>query len=603
MRPTHVLLPACDMAEAAALLPIARAIALGWKTQVLLFGIVQLPPTSSLDEGALLAQTLRQELERLAAADPLVEMLPTIKVTHTPWNEIGQQVKQADSDLLLLCWRDDQSAFGADLRDVLVHPPCDVAIVRPGEPAEIRRILLPVRGGPHSELALRISLALAEAHLAEITALHIAPPAPESSQDAPFTDLMPVLQQLPPVTRIVTLQRQIQAAILSETHQHDLIVMGATARPRTELVAIGEVAARVFRALDPRKTAIAVKTHREMVLPEPAADQPTAAPAGHKAISILLDKWLAENTCHHREFADLDRLLELKRTQRATISLGLLTLNNEQTIRNIVTILREALLERVPLLDEIVLVDSNSTDQTREIARQLGVPVYVHSDILLSYGAFRGKGEAMWKSLYVLRGDILVWLDAGAADTQPSSVYGLLGALLRESRIHYVQGFGGGPDRAVDDPCAEWLARPVLNLFYPELSGLMEPLSCERAARRTAVERLPFFAGEGVEIGLAIDMFSTFGLQAIAQCDLGERTCTSLKSQPADKTPYQILQVLLKRLGHDSKLADVNKTIKHLQYQQGRFFVSIDDVREYERPPMIRLPEYRRQRELGEAMV
>ncbi len=602
----RILLPVCDVAEAQALLPLACALAQGADGRVLLFGIVHIPEGRSLSEGALPAQALRQELERLAAADPLVDMLPA-KVTYWPWDEIAQQVVQADYDLLLLRWQEDQRVLGADLHDVLVHPPCDVAMVRPGESASIQRILLPMRGGPHAELALRISLALAKAHNAEITALHVAPPSPQSGQDAPFSNLMPLLQQLPPVARIVTLSHRIQAAILSEARHHDLIVMGATARPKTEPVAVGDLTARVLRSTP--LTAIAVKTRREMVLPEQAKLEPTAAPVGYEAISILVDKWFAENTFHSHEFEDLQRLVELKQTQGVTISLGLPALNEEKTVGHIIATLKRALMERVPLLDEMVLIDSNSTDRTRRIAERLGVPVYIHQDILPHYPAYQGKGEALWKSLYVLRGDLIAWIDTDILNIHPRFVYGILGPLLREPHIQYVKGFYRRPLRVGDKLQAggggrvtELVARPMLNLFYPELSGVVQPLSGEYAGRRTALEQLPFFTGYGVETGLMIDMLTTFGLHAIAQCDLEERIHKNQELQALGKMAFQILQVFIQRLEsrHGPMLAEVNKTMKLIQHEQDRFYLDIQDIRERERPPMLSVPEYRRLRGLSD---
>jgi glucosyl-3-phosphoglycerate synthase len=603
----HILLPVCEASEAEELLPLARAIAQGWTGRVLLFGIVHIPEGKSLSEGALAAQSLRQELGRLAATDPLVDMLPTAKVTYAPWGEIAQQVDQVKYDLLLLRWREDQTVFGADLHDVLVNPPCDVAIVRPGVLAPMQRILLPVRGGPHAELALRISLALAKAHDIEITALHIAPPTPQSPQDAPFTDLLPVLQQLPPVTRIVTLQRQIQSSILSEARQHDLIVMGATIRPKSEQVAIGEMAARVFRST--KMTAIAVKTKREMTLPESTPCQPAAVPAGYAAISILVDKWFAENTFHSHEFEDLRRLVELKEARGLAISLGLPALNEEKTVGRVIATFKRALMDNTPLVDEIVLIDSNSTDRTRRIGQRLGVPVHIHQEILPQYGAYQGKGEALWKSLYVLKGDIIAWIDTDITNIHPRFVYGLLGPLLREPRIQYVKGYYRRPLRVGDKLQAggggrvtELVARPMLNLFYPELSGLVQPLSGEYAGRRSALERLPFFTGYGVETGLLIDMLGTFGLHAIAQSDLEERIHKNQELQALGKMSFQILQVFVQRLEsrHGPMLAEVNKTMKLIQHEQDRFYLDIEDIREYERPPMIRLPEYRRLRGTNE---
>jgi len=453
-------------------------------------------------------------------------------------------------------------------------------------------------------------LALAKAYEIEITALHIAPPAPQSPQDAPFADLLPVLQQLSPVTRIVTLQRQIQASILSEAHQHGLIVMGATARPKSEPIAIGEMAARVLRST--KMTAIVVKTKREMILPDQAPLEAAAAPAGYAAISILVDKWFAENSFHSHEFEDVQRLVELKQKKQLTISLALPALNEERTVGNVITILKRALMDDVPLLDEMVLIDSNSSDRTRQIAQALGVPVYIHQEILPQHGARRGKGEALWKSLFVTRGDIIAWIDTDISNIHPRFVYGLLGPLLREPRIQYVKGFYHRPLRVGDKLQAggggrvtELVARPMLNLFYPELSGVVQPLSGEYAGRRAALEQVPFFTGYGVETGLLIDMFRLFGLQGIAQCDLEERIHKNQELPALGKMSFQILQVFIRRLEsrHGPMLAEVNKTMKLIQHEQDRFYLDVEDIREHERRPMIRLPEYRRLRDMKDEAI
>ena len=145
---------------------------------------------------------------------------------------------------------------------------------------------------------------------------------------------------------------------------------------------------------------------------------------------------------------------------------------------NVIATLRRALMDHIPLLDEIVLIDSNSTDRTRRIGQRMGVPVHIHQEILPQYGAFQGKGEALWKSLYVLRGDIIVWIDTDITNIHPRFVYGLLGPLLREPRIQYVKGFYRRPLRVGDKLQAggggrvtELVARPDAQPVLPGTLG------------------------------------------------------------------------------------------------------------------------------------
>ncbi|HID84264.1 MAG TPA: glucosyl-3-phosphoglycerate synthase [Anaerolineales bacterium] len=296
-------------------------------------------------------------------------------------------------------------------------------------------------------------------------------------------------------------------------------------------------------------------------------------------------------------------LVALKEAQGVTISLGLPALNEEATIGQIITTMKTALMEEVPLLDEIVLIDSGSVDYTREIAADLGIPVYIHQKVLPQYGAYHGKGETLWKSLYVLQGDIIVWIDTDIRNIHPRFVYGLLGPLLRNPRIQYVKGFYRRPLKQGSKMVAggggrvtELTARPLLNLFFPELSGLIQPLAGEYAGRRQALEQLPFFTGYGVETGLLIDLLSRFGLGAIAQVDLQERIHRNQPLRDLSKMAFAIIQVVIRRLEDRHKirlLEDFNKTMNLIRYEMGRYWLEPQEIRERERPPIVTLPEYR----------
>jgi glucosyl-3-phosphoglycerate synthase len=325
--------------------------------------------------------------------------------------------------------------------------------------------------------------------------------------------------------------------------------------------------------------------------------------AGHTAISVLVDKWFAENTFHADEFQDLDYLLRLKREQGLSISLALPALNEEETVGNVLKTIKQALVSDMPLLDEIVLIDSNSEDRTREIAQSLDLPVYIHQAVLPDYGARRGKGEALWKSLYCTRGDIVIWLDTDIANIHPRFAYGLIGPLLLRPDIQFIKGFYRRPLKVGNKTQAggggrvtELTARPLLNLFYPELSGVIQPLSGEYGGRRTALEQFSFFSGYGVEIGLLIDMLDTFGLNAIAQVDLQERIHHNQPLEALGKMSFAIIQAVIRKLESrygQNILENVNKTMKLIRYEKESFMLDVEEIAERERPPMLELPEYR----------
>ncbi|MGB9634377.1 MAG: glucosyl-3-phosphoglycerate synthase, partial [Chloroflexaceae bacterium] len=319
--------------------------------------------------------------------------------------------------------------------------------------------------------------------------------------------------------------------------------------------------------------------------------------------------WFAENTFSSTEYDDLQRLLALKQQQGVRISLGLPTLNEEQTIGEIIGQVQEHLIEKTPLLDEVVLIDSGSQDRTREIAAAHGIPVYIHQEILPQYGAFYGKGEALWKSLYVLTGDIIAWCDTDIKNFHPRFVYGVIGPLLRERRLVYSKGFYRRPIQFGEKVQAsgggrvtELTARPLLNLFYPELSGMLQPLSGEYAGRRFALEAVPFFTGYGVETGLLIDLLERHGLNSLAQVDLLERIHRNQELVPLSKMAFAITQVVIQRLEQRQRaslLEPVNQTMKLItQREDGSFHLELREIRDHERPPMLHIPEYRHMRGL-----
>ena len=153
------------------------------------------------------------------------------------------------------------------------------------------------------------------------------------------------------------------------------------------------------------------------------------------------DRWFEERTFHHREFADIERLVELKEEQGLRVSVCLPTLNIAETVGEILRVFRTELVERHPLIDQLAVIDSRSTDGTIEIAEAEGAQVFFDDEILPDLEPATGKGEALWKSLYALDGDIIAWVDSDIENIHPRFVYGLVGPLLADPDIGYVKGF------------------------------------------------------------------------------------------------------------------------------------------------------------------
>jgi len=568
-------------------LAIARTIA----TEVTLVGLVPIAEGQSLSAGTQAAREVRKRLFSLGS--PNVHYKSTVIVSQTPWDDLKAVITTEKPDILIMEWKNGQTICDTPIAQVLMNPICNIVIARGVRSMPPDRTLVTIRGGPHAELALQLGMSL---HSKQLDVLHID--ITGAATDAPFQGLKHILKQMPEVALRSITTDDAASAILDESNKYDTVVLGTTASASAGTLMIGPVAEKLLR--ESPATVILVKSRRPMS--EAMLDET----AGAQAISILADKWFAEKTFHADEFSNLQELMRLKERQGLTISLALPALNEEETVGTVIRTIKKALMDRVPLLDEIVLIDSDSTDHTRQIAEKLGIPVHVHQKLLPELGARPGKGEALWKSLLVTKGDIIAWIDTDIVNIHPRFLYGILGPMLLNSEVQFVKGFYRRPLKVGDKVQAggggrvtELTARPLLNLFYPELSGIVQPLSGEYGGRREALEKVPFFSGYGVEIGLLIDIFERYGLNSIAQVDLLERVHHNQELEALGKMSFAIIQAVLRKLERRYERAiieDVNKTMKLIRYNKGDYFLDVQEVAERERPPMITIPEYQEQR-------
>ena len=222
-------------------------------------------------------------------------------------------------------------------------------------------------------------------------------------------------------------------------------------------------------------------------------------------------------------------LAEHKRQAGATVSVVIPARDEERTVGGVVRAIRR-LAADTGLVDEIVVIDSDSSDATSRVAADAGAAVHRAKEVAPELGAFPGKGEALWKSLLVTKGDLLVFVDADLTHWGPHFVTGLLGPLLADERVQLVKGFyerlysdGDGSVSADGGRVTELMARPLLSVWWPELTGVVQPLAGEWAARRDLMESLPIPVGYGIELAVLIDTAREHGLDAIAQVDLGRR--------------------------------------------------------------------------------
>lgn len=321
-----------------------------------------------------------------------------------------------------------------------------------------------------------------------------------------------------------------------------------------------------------------------------------------------LNTWIRDNTYHHSAFADLKDLVERKEKAGLSISLCIPTLNEESTIGKEVVIFKSELMNRCHLLDEIAVIDSGSEDRTLEVASSFGADTYLSSDILPEEGVKRGKGENLWKAIHQLKGDIIVYVDADIKNIHHRFVYGLVGPLIHRPEVSYVKAFYDRPLAFSDSVrpsgggrVTEILTRPLFSLFFPELTGIIQPLSGEYAVRRDVLEQIPFPVGYGVETSHLIDVYTSRGLKAFAQTDLDQRVHRNQETRSLGKMSFGILQSFLNRLKRDGTLqweGEFQTVLRQFQARNETYETVEHDIPEYERPPMITIPAYRAARGL-----
>jgi glucosyl-3-phosphoglycerate synthase len=634
--PARILIPVANPMTAEELIRLGAAMLDERSGELSALGIVEVPEGMPLSEGATRARHARRLLQKvLDYAPDGTTIHPIVRIGRHAAEGIIEASAEQEADLIIFGWggkaagRDGNgpTVFSPTIDEVVRDSPCDIAVVKQRGSKEIRRVLVPVRGGPHAELAMRYADAIARHHDATVVVLHLVPPGITLAVRAQAERALAAFVKQHIQGRNEAILREapnVRNAILREAERADLVVMGASAQPSgsgSDTFLFGSLPETIAARAKP--SVVVVKTRERLertTFEQLAARAETLVAADRaaeegRAIPIRVERWFGEANFHHAEFSDLRRLVTLKEAQHLTISLVLPTLDEEETIGPIVRRAMRELVGRVPLLDEVLVIDSASTDRTREIAAAEGARVVQHPDVLPRYGSFRGKGEALWKSIYETSGDIIVWADTDVKNWHHRMVYGTVGPLLHEPRLQYVKGYyqrpiveagvlkEGGGGRVT-----ELVARPLINLFFPELSGMIQPLSGEYAGRRTLLESIPFFTGYAVEIGHLIDITDRLGIEGLGQVDLERRIHRNQELEGLSRMSFVILQAVMKRLEERRKarlFAELGSTMKLPRSGKGRLSLEVIELADQERPPMIRIPEYaeRRRALLGEAAV
>ena len=683
--PSRILLPVANPATAQELVRIAAALLDARSGTLTALGVVEVPEDMPLSEGAARARQARRLLQRVLDYGPDgTRIQPIVRIGRRASEGILEVATEEESDLIVFGWAGTgghgiagdalagngvaadavarealvevvapgstmapatttaasaprrrpgkkqprpapRPVYSPTIDAVLREAPCDIAIVKQRDAPELRRVIVPVRGGPHAELAVRFAAAIAERTGATLAVLHLLPAGASAAiRTQAEKALGEFVRRLAPASAsaeaVVRETSNVRTAILREAEDADLLVMGASAvEDGNELFLVGSLPEEV--AEQAGCTVVVVRT-REPIgrgtfenlarRADTLAAVELAAEAS-RSIPARVDRWFGEANFHYAEFSDLDRLVALKERRGLTVSMVLPTLNEAATIGPIVARAQRELVEQSGLIDELLVIDSASTDDTRAIAEGEGVRVVQHADVLQRYGSFSGKGEALWKSLYETSGDIVVWCDTDVKEWSPRMAYGTLGPLLEEPRLQYVKGYYQRP--IVEDGIlreggggrvTELVARPLINLFFPELSGLIQPLAGEYAGRRSLLETIPFFTGYAVEMGHLIDALDRVGLSGLGQVDLERRVHRNQDIEGLSRMSFVILQAVMRRLEERRRarlFAELGSTMKLPRSDDDRLSLEVIELADHERPPMIRIPEYLERRLAAGAVV
>ncbi|MGZ4140429.1 MAG: glucosyl-3-phosphoglycerate synthase [Actinomycetota bacterium] len=309
-------------------------------------------------------------------------------------------------------------------------------------------------------------------------------------------------------------------------------------------------------------------------------------------LSRLAHRWYARHTIAASDIAD--DVAVRKRAAGARISVALPAVNEAATIGPICAAIADNLLGE--LVEELVVVDGGSTDDTAAVARAAGATVVDASTLVANVPAVPGKGDSLWRSLTVLSGDIVCWIDADITNFEPHFVTRLVAPLLADPACAFVKGFYRRPIAYGDvvlpsggGRVTELLARPLLNAFFPELGGMIQPLSGEYAGRRDVLVQLPFFTGYSVEAGMLIDLLDAVGLDALAQVDLGTRVHRNRPLDELSPMAYAIARTIMRRAQEWGRLEIAHDHPTHPLLQPTLDGIDLKDVDEIERPPLAAL--------------
>jgi glucosyl-3-phosphoglycerate synthase len=575
--------------------------------QITVLGVATVPEETPLSQAASLVKAYRTLFGYIPPeSHDKADVKTEVRVAREVWQGIVEEVRENETDLLLLYWKGfTQTAgkvYGATIDALLADPPCDIVLVRMGQLPDIRRILVPVRTSGYSALAMKLAENLSEAYGAQLTIMHSVPPntrnpiPPDTSDENP---LQTIIGELPAGAQPLISQGRPVEAIIREAPNYDVVIVGAGG----SLPNVNQSESMSRRlAADISQMLLVVKSHEPLSISETPPEQP--AGLGEK-----IDRWFAQNTFSYREFRTMSSLSLHKERNQVGVSLifpvyqTLPPVALSDTVRRA----RLALIQDISLVDEIIVSAPKGLYDAHDVELILDKARNGEDVNFVEYPADykgTGMGAAIWHALPEARGDLVAWADLTYQNFEARHIYGLLGPLLTYPDFELATGFYNEEEQNNGTPslheAVRWAVRPLLGAIFPDLAGVLDPLCMAGAAKHDLLDSLSFYTGRGFNLGLLVEAVRRENLMAIAQVDLGSASYGQHRPE-AQLLINEALAFLLRRVGEITQhpqlphLLDLSAKAICKDSETGTYSLHITAVHSPEElPPQMYLKEYHR---------